>query len=95
MPSKLELLRMEIATYLVEMETLLPRDKWSLTLLARHHENEDSHIVVSCDDLPKAVEALTRLIETVPDPAAGQLISQAPKPPEKGSGEQPGGSNGN
>lgn len=79
MPSKLELLRMKLATFLVEIEELLPRDQWVLTLVARHKESDDKHICVSADDGEKVISTLRRLLDTTPPLKPGELVSQAPK----------------
>lgn len=77
MPGRLELLRMEIATYLVEMESLLPRDQWTLTLIARHKTNEDSHVCVSADDWEKIIPTVEQLLKTTKTPTSDELISVA------------------
>lgn len=56
---RLDLLRLEIADRLCDIEDLLPSD-YKLTLVARHATNPDAHIIVTVDDSQKVVEAIHR-----------------------------------
>lgn len=62
MTVSLELLRLDIATRLVQIEDLLTPD-YQLTLIARNTRMDNADMVLSTDDLEKVILALRKLID--------------------------------
>ena len=58
--ANLNLLRLSIADKLCAIEDLLPAG-YRLTLVCRHTLNDEAHIILSVDDLRKAVAAIGKL----------------------------------
>lgn len=56
---RLEPLRQKIAIHLLDIEQLLTAN-YVLTLIARHRTNNDAHIIVTGDDVWKAIEAVNK-----------------------------------